>query len=179
MVEQIPILLQYFVPGFIFLFTFQFFTSQCNKSIASNLLYDVVISYLLKSIIDLSFLRDNIIALCLFALITSVISIKVSEGKLLHKIFFKINHKTVFENIWINVIDYDAGTTLKFIYPDGSYVVGVVETHEEKGNESWFILDNYIVCEPNEDYNSFDYDYSSKIAVNLRDVKRVEIFNTK
>ena len=171
--------LQYFVPGFIFLYVFHFFTSGNNNFSSDSIIFDIVISYLLKSFFDCTPLKDNIPILCLFSLILSIISVKISNTKFLKNIFSKINHKTVFEDIWLNVIDYDAGTSLKFIYQDGTYIIGILLYHEEKGIDSWFILGDYIIHEQNEEYDSSTYDYSSKIAINLKDVKRVEIFNTK
>lgn len=52
----------------------------------------------------------------------------------------------------------------------------ITSIHEEKGNESWFILEDYIIEENSVEYKAEDYPYPTRLAVNLKDVKRVELF---
>lgn len=178
-VEQLPLILQYFIPGYIFIYVFYFFTSKKSSQGQNTLLYAVIVSYFLKSIVDTTIFKNNTVFLCLCALVASIVTIQLSRRRILEKIFSKINHKAVFEDIWLNVLDYDEGTTLRFTCYDGSTIIGILMFHEEKENNSWFIISDYSIKNENEDFSSSRYSYSSKLAVNLKDVKRVEIFNTK
>lgn len=86
-----------------------------------------------------------------------------------------INNKSIHDDIWQDVIDYRNGTTLRFICNNIIYT-GVLVGHEEKGNDSWFILENFIVEGKEENYNSEDMSCNARIAINLKNVDRVELY---
>lgn len=94
---------------------------------------------------------------------------------ILNKISLLINHKTIYPDIWDNVVDYENGTTLRIVCDDVVYA-GVLAEREEKGNESWVVLEDYTVHENGELYSSKDQKYPSKLMINLRDVKRIELY---
>ncbi len=93
----------------------------------------------------------------------------------MNKITLGINHKSTHDDIWQDIIDYKNGTTLRFICNDAIYT-GILIEHEEKGNDSWFILENYIVEEDNTYYKSDEIGNNCRIAINLKNVKRVELY---
>lgn len=179
---EVPYILEYFIPGFIFIRTFQIFTSR--KSSDYQLILSVAISYVLKAICaighdyickDISFpWSRRVIILTGLALLLSIIFVILSEVKYINKMFMRINFKSMHDDIWQDVIDYKNGTTLRFICEDVVYIGRLVE-HEEKGNDSWFILKDYII-EGDTDYSAKDIPYPTKIAVSLKDVKRVELY---
>lgn len=150
-----------------------------------NVLYSIGISYILKAIFSMlhkriftykSFLwSERAIILCITAFLLSVVFIVISETKVVKKIFNKINHKAIHDDIWLDVIDYKNGTTLKIDTTFGTYL-GVLSAHEEKGLESWFVLENYHLEEDGNEYKASDLGYNAKIAINLKDVKHIEIF---
>ncbi len=164
---ELPYILEYFIPGFIFLRTFQLLTSR--KSSDYQLILSVVISYILKAIcsvghnyifVSTSFSWDwRVIILSSFAFILSIIFVIVSETDFMQEILLKINHKSIHDDIWQDDITY----------------IGILVTHEEKGNDSWFVIKDYIVESANEEYSSSDIPYKSRLALNLRNVKRIEL----
>lgn len=180
---QLPVIFEYFIPGFIFICVFQYFTSR--KFGSYIVMGSVAISYLLKAIcswlhtiifIDVSFgWNKRAIILCVLAFILSIICVVVSELKIINKISLKINNKSLHDDVWNDVIDYKNGTTLRLVCEDCTYQ-GVLVEHEEKGNDSWFVLKDYIVDEDNTIYKAKEMGFPCRIVVNLKDVKRVELY---
>ena len=176
-------ILEYFIPGFIFIRVFQCLSSR--ESSDYQLIWSVTISYILKAICsfvhkyiytDITFSWDKrVIILSVLSLVLSVVMVIITELKCVNKLILKINHKSIHDDIWQDVIDYKNGTTLRFICDNAIYT-GVLTGHEEKGNDSWFILEDYIVEEKNANYKAKDMSYSSRLALNLNNVNRVELF---
>lgn len=120
----------------------------------------------------------RVIILSLLAILLSVFLVIITELKSVNRLLSYINHKSIHNDIWQDVIDYKNGTTLRLICDNAIYT-GVLLIHEEKGNESWFILEDYIVEEDNTEYKAEDNPYPTRLAVNLKDVKRIELFYAK
>lgn len=120
----------------------------------------------------------RVIILSLLATLLSVFLVIITELKSVNRLLSYINHKSIHNDIWQDVIDYKNGTTLRLICDNAIYT-GVLLIHEEKGNESWFILEDYIVEEDNTEYKAGDNPYPTRLAVNLKDVKRIELFYAK
>lgn len=185
--DQLPYILEYFIPGYIFIKTFQILTSR--KPPKDQLVLSIVFSYIIKGICSVGhqyFFTDIVfpwgcrVAVLLFlALILSLITVVISELKFVNEIIIKINHKSIHNDIWQDVIDYNNGATMRFIYDDVMYI-GVLDLHEEKGNDSWFILDDYTIEENNGDTrcsrDMMAKGVNTKLAVNLNGVKRVELY---
>ena len=47
---------------------------------------------------------------------------------------------------------------------------------EEHGKDSWFVLSDYIIQENDEAYDSSKSNFPCKIAINLNDAKRIELY---
>lgn len=148
----------------------------------------MAISYILKAICSIFheyIFRDivfswnrRVIILSLFAIVLSIIVVFVTEIKYVNKILLHINNKSIHDDIWQDIIDYKNGTTLRFICGNETYI-GILVGHEEKGNDSWFILEDFIVEEKDNCYKAEDMDYQARMAINLKNVDRVELFYGK
>ena len=181
--NQLPLILEYFIPGFIFIRIFQLLTSRKDSSY--QLIISVAISYILKAIcsicheyvlVDVTFSWSRrVIILSLFASFLSVIMVLFTEIKYINNILLHINNKSIHDDIWQDVIDYRNGTTLRFVCGDTIYT-GVLVGHEEKGNDSWFILEDFIIDNPQNYYQAEDMTCYARIAVNLKNVDRVELY---
>lgn len=86
-----------------------------------------------------------------------------------------INHKSLHDDIWQDVIDYKNGTTLRMFIGDNIYT-GILVGHEEKGSESWFVLEDYIVESSDGTYNSENIKIPHRIAINMKNIDRIELF---
>lgn len=118
---------------------------------------------------------ERVIILASFAVISSIILAIISECKFVNRLFMKINYKSIHNDIWQDTIDYENGTTLKITCNDGVYT-GILVAHEENGNDSWFVLEEYTVEEENSEYESNDIPYKCRLAINLKNVNRIELF---
>lgn len=67
------------------------------------------------------------------------------------------------------------GTTLKIICDDAIYI-GILDMFEEHGKDSWFVLSDYIIEENGKAYDSSKSNFPCKIAINLNDAKRIELY---
>lgn len=121
---------------------------------------------------------ERAIILSFIAISLSIITVIITELKPVNKTLLKINHKSIHNDIWLDVVDYKKGTTLRIVCEDAIYI-GVLYVHEEKGNESWFVLDDYIIEENNKENKAEDNEYPTRLAINIKDVKRIELFYPK
>lgn len=188
--NQIPVILEYFVPGFIFICSFNFFTTKENSSY--QIVISVVISYILKAIFSFAhqfifpkriFLwSEKVIILTLAAFLLSLFIAWIFEKKFFNRFPINLLHKSVHDDIWRDAIDYENGTTLRFVSGENVYT-GILDRHEEKGNDSWFLLSNYIIEEDGKIYDSEqalkETDMESKMAINLKNVDYVQLYYSK
>lgn len=182
----IPVFLEYLVPGFVLIIVFTYMTSK--KTPDYIIAESIGISYILKSLcscLHQIFFKGIIfpwyvraIILCALALVVAIILIFAVESNVFKSLCLRIGNKTLHDDVWPDVIDYKRGTTLRMICDDVTYI-GVLAYHEERGNDSWFVLDKYIIEENNQTYKAENVGYDSRIAINIRDVKRVELYYGK
>lgn len=145
----------------------------------------MAISYILKAIcsvchdyifIDITFSWSRrVLILSLFAVVLSILTVFITEIKYINKILLHINNKSIHDDIWQDVIDYKNGTTLRFTCGSTIYT-GILVGHEEKGNNSWFILEDFIVEDNDNCYKAEDMSCQARIAVNLKNADRVELY---
>lgn len=180
-------LLEYFVPGFIFITIFQQLTSRKSENINFYLLWSVIFSFIIKT--GMSFLHNFImkertfnlnekVFICtIVAFLSSLICVIISERKWFNNIFININHKSVHNDIWHDIVNYN-GTTLKITCNNEEITyTGILIGHEEKGSDSWFTLEDYFIKPKNGDaYASRDIGIPARIVINLKSVDRIELF---
>ena len=181
--NELPLVLEYVVPGYIFITLFTYITSR--NSISHILTGSVAISFVLRAICSLAknllipslALSWNIRAIILiaFAILTSILCVWLSESQLIVWVYKKINYKGLHNTVWNDIIDYKNGTGIRLICEDREYY-GILDYHEEKGDESWFVLKDYIIEENGNEYKANAIDVESIIAVRLKDVERVELY---
>ena len=188
--ENIPILLQYYLPG---LWTITMFKYFCSKEIRteSQTILACVVSYVLLSLSDLlsniyffRFIRDSVwkksgISIIIGTLLALIIS-SVFCAKWFSRVMVKLFHKTPNDNIWRDILDLTHGFNLK-LYIRGAdyYVVGHHRNIEEKGDDSWIVLTGFIKYSKEGDKKIEDHERNQKdmIAVRMSDVEYAEIFN--
>lgn len=192
LVNNLPLILEYFVPGFIFAIVYQFLTSKNFKNVGFITIACIVSSVIIKNILATLHLyifpsvvfsnEAKVIITCIFAILISIGCAKISELKIVNKGFSLLSHKSIYNDVWRDVIDYKLGTTL-IIYSKNEMIIGKLWVHEEKGLDSWFVLRDYIIVnmETNETLESDSFEESkSTIAINLKNIEKIEIhYNNK
>ena len=185
-IKNIPEILQYFVSGFIFLWIFNFLRTKRNSDVSLLLIGSVVISYVIKNVVD-SFgkleLRDEV----LVCLSISTVFAFVAYGlycKVFPWILRLFTNKSINDDLWRDVLDYSKGTTLKvFLKNESAFYTGDLMQHEENGLDSWILLTNYsrsYINEKREEVEEFDSDSClsnfPKVMIPLIEVERIELF---
>lgn len=174
--------MEFFIPGYVTVFLFKYLTSKTQSKF--DIVYSVVISYILKAVamsLHTVILKNvtvilgmKILVLIGMAIVLALILVMVVESKSFSILLEKINHKSPNDDIWKDVIDYD-GTTVVITCEDAIYT-GILTAHEEKGIDSWFILEDYSIEENGVSIDTSHSKYPTKLAVNLKTVKRIELY---
>lgn len=190
--ENIPLIFQYFVPGFVALSIFIFFSSTGLKKSQSRIIISAVVSYVLIAITELvtdkvhflNYIHDTVIMKSGVAIIIgsfgAIICALVFRAKWFSILLVKCFNKTPNDNIWMDIIDFKKGSNLK-IYERGKeyYIIGHHYMNEEKGDKSWFAVTAYIKRSVENDDVIEDYSSDEKaiLVVRLSNVDHMEIFN--
>ena len=190
LLDSIPKVLQYFIPGYWSLFIFRYFCSKRMSNYMMNLM-SCVVSYILMAII--TFMRVKIGFLLLMpdnALVNSaiaifmgtVLSICIVSRKWFSNVMVYWFHKTTNDDIWRDVINWKDGSNLKIYLKDQEYyLIGHQKNMEEKGEESWIAISAFgkFDKKTNENYReepSYLDDENVIYTVRLSDIEHIEIF---
>lgn len=200
--ENIPLLLQYFVPGFWAITVFKFTSGKTIKN-EYNLLFSCVISYILLSftelILSLPYINlmpstvyiSSAISIILGTLLSIIVTCIICSEKF-KQLTVQLFHRTVNKSIWKDVIDFKNGSNLKIYVKDKNYfIIGHHKNQEEEDvNDPWLAVNEYAVF--NADTGEVIIDYMIKpedtdevkekkkntiYAIRLSDVEHIEIFN--
>lgn len=188
--ENIPVLLQYYLPG---LWTIAVFKYFCSKEIQkeSQTILACVVSYVLLSISDLlsnipflggmkvSVLGKSGISIILGTLLALLIS-SVFCAKWFSGVMVALFHKTPNDNIWRDVLDLTNGSNLKLYIRDADYyIIGHHRNIDEKGDDSWVVLTEFIKHNKNDNrvIETHEGKKDDMIAIRMSDVEYAEIFN--
>lgn len=193
LLDSIPKVLQYFIPGYWSLFIFRYFCSKRMSNYMMNLM-SCVVSYMLMAII--TFMRVKIGFLLLMpdnALVNSAIAIfmgtvlsiciaLIVSRKWFSNVMVYWFHKTTNDDIWRDVINWKDGSNLKIYLKDQEYyLIGHQKNMEEKGEESWIAISAFgkFDKKTNENYReepSYLDDENVIYTVRLSDIEHMEIF---
>lgn len=193
LLDSIPKVLQYFIPGYWSLFIFRYFCSKRMSNYMMNLM-SCVVSYILMAII--TFMRVKIGFLLLIpdnALVNSAIAIfmgtvlsiciaLIVSRKWFSNVMVYWFHKTTNDDIWREVINWKDGSNLKIYLKDQEYyLIGHQKNMEEKGEESWIAISAFgkFDKKTNENYReepSYLDDENVVYTVRLSDIEHMEIF---
>ena len=189
-INNISIVLQYFIPGFWFLIIFKFFVSKKISNVMMTIM-SCVISYIFISFISAInqvWLKQDIIqqpvvmsciAITLSTFMSCTLSLIYTSDKF-KNFMVKYFHRTPNEDIWLDVLDFKNGSNLKVFFKEKeNYLIGQYKCYEEKGADSWFALTGYAwfskstgkILKP-----SYLEDNSVIITFKISDVEHLEIF---
>lgn len=190
LIDRIPDLLTYLIPGYIFISLFDFIifkNEKGNKNQANFIvLKSIAISYVFKTVYDkilnTFFSKFNIddllytIILFVIIIIFAYILGLICHTKWFNNLLLKIGiHRTVNEDIWLDII-YD-GCYLQIFSKDGtkSYF-GMCKYHEENSKEPIVVLYKYKVLDSEaniiQDYSN---DETRQVVLNLKDFEHINV----
>ena len=183
LLNNIPVVLQYFLPGYLAILLFSFLNSK-NIDTKMTLILSCLLSYLSISLISLFKQVDNVlissgVSFIMLSLLTVIFSIIYSQ-KWFKRILVKLFHKTPYDDIWHDVLDLDKGSNLKIYFKNSNIgLIGHHKVHEEKGENSWFAISAPIKFDVEKDTiidDSKKDDEHIIITFRLVDVEHIEIF---
>lgn len=191
---NLPLLLQYIVPGYIVIMMVCFALSK--KVNGKNLLvFSCIVSYVLISFIALLRTRyftkipnnpivNSALSIILGAVLACIIVI-VSQRKWFQKVTIKLFHKTLSDDIWRDVFDLENGSNLKVFLKDKDYyLIGHLKNYEEKEDSSWLALSGFAKFDKKTNKPCIEepiYLNNSSVFVTVRfaDIDFIEIFNKR
>ncbi len=133
-----------------------------------------------KSLPDTALLNSGI-GMTIGTILIIVLTI-LSQRKWFKKILVTLFHKTLNNDIWRDVLDFENGSNLKVYIKDKDYyIIGHYKNHEEKGEKSWLALSAFAKYgkETNKNYNNEpSYLGNNEVIITIRftDIEHIEIF---
>ena len=190
LIEEIYLLLQFVVPGYMFHAVYAFLISKRDgrpfaslgsvKIIATSFIFVTLLRLFDNFFIGntVSFWIEMGILLFLSSL-SPFIVYKIRESRLFKYVLYKTTNKTVNNNLWKEAIDYVYGTQLKMYFKNQETLyIGTLAGHEENGSDSWFQLREYLYrnLKTGEEFNSTKHDVKTTVMIPLSEIERVELF---
>lgn len=184
----VPDIFDLFLSGFIFVKLFGWLNSQ-KYSNSVIVLWSLIISYLFKTfystvhrfiLIDVD--MDEYLKITIYlltAIVMAFVISKILKLKILQKILYHTNNKSINDDIFEDIIDYDKPTMMQVYLKNSSiYYVGKFIFREEKGLDSWIVLINYCSADRKKNnivYNPETDGLKSTVTINLHDVESIEL----
>lgn len=181
-------LINLFLSGFIFMHTYNWFNNK-KMDISILTIWSLFISTLIKSFYTSVhiFLLSNtkipdalkIIIYSATGLLLAILFTKLKETKAFNRLLYNINNKSINDDIFDDIIDYDKKTMMKiYIKSSDIYYIGKFSFREENGINSWITLIEYNCVDKKTNKKIFDPvegGLCSSVAINLKEVERIEI----
>ena len=177
-----------FLSGFIFVSVYNCLNTRTND-MSLTIIWSLFISYLIKlfySLIHIILLKNTLINSNIKILVYSatgfflaVILTYIKKTGYLQKLFYNINNKSINDNIFDDIIDYEKQTRMNiFLKSSNIYYSGRFAMREEKDLDSWIILTDY--CRINKEtinviFDPDDEGLKSTVAINLHNIEYIEI----
>lgn len=185
----VPDMINLFLSGFIFMYTYSWLN---NKKIDISLMtiWSLLISFLVKSLYAalhtfiLSGVEINdsikIITYSATGFLLAIIFTYLKKTKLFTILLYRFNNKSINDDIFDDIIDYDKKTMLNiYLKSSNIYYVGRFSYREENGTDSWISLVDYCCVDKDTNEKIFDPEQgglNSSVAINLNNIERIELF---
>lgn len=184
LIKSIPLILNMFVPGFIFIGIYNKFNNERSYSFEYIAVTSVVLSYVFGLFTEL--LAGLIIApqglkpliTILLSVIFALLFVKMNTTNIMKKIYKIVGKVTGNDSIWKDIFDINAGSRLRcFITYDGSIakLEGAVKYYEYLENgECSIVLVNYTITQKSGVLSSGDNE-DLLFYINTKSVSCLEV----
>lgn len=183
----VPDLIDLFLSGFIFMVVYSWLINK-KYDFSVMTVWSLFISYIIKSICSTIhiFLFTNVgfndsSKILIYAgagIAFAFFTVWLRKCKIIQKLLYSTNNKSINDDIFDDIIDYEKATMMKVYLKTNIYYIGKFCFREENGINSWIVLINYIslVKDSNKAlYKSDIGDIKSVVTINLRDIERIEL----
>lgn len=188
LIYTMPDLINLFLSGFIFIVMYNWLNHK-EMNISLITIWSLFISILVKSTCTIlhTFIFVNvefsdsakIIVYSFIGLSLAMAITWLRNTKLLRIFLYKVNNKSINDNIFDDVIDYDKRTNMMVYLKNTPLLyVGRFLYREEKGIDSYICLIDYACLSTKDGQVIFDPDKSdmlSTVVINLKDVERIQL----
>lgn len=189
-IEALPLIFIYFVPGYIFIKIMSYRFSKNLDNINHLLLKSIVASYIIILIVKMIFILfkqnfnlDNIlikVLTILLALISGVLVPKIITGELFNKALKKMGfNKSMNPNIFDDIIDVENGTWFVVYIPSEKKIYqGIIQRYEDRDylEDYFLILSNYKLYDyKGNEIEDNTFVPTKWVMVNTKDISRIEI----
>lgn len=125
----------------------------------------------------------KIIVYSLSGLLLAILLTRFKKTRLFNRFLYVINNKSINDDIFDDIIDYDKRTMMKiYIKSSDVYYIGRFSFKEENGINSWISLVEYNCVDKKTNNKVFDPTAGglcSSVAINLKEIERIEIIYEK
>jgi len=180
LIEKLPEIFIYVVPGIIFLETHNYMCNKKTKIDNIFIMFSVFISFIIISIVK-PFVIEGIWKLALIVIIISFISSILLALFYRNKLFtcalsFIGINKTIHNSMWDEIMDeYDVFIKLH-ISTDKVVYHGLYKGHEDKDENLYVLITDYDVKSyDGKDIHDYSEDRQRWAIINTKDISRVEI----
>lgn len=188
-IESLPTIILYVVPGYLFLWVYSFKLSQEIGKDRYLLLKSIVISYLIIIPIDTVGKVCHLISSDSYSGKILVMVIAVVTGYLFSSFVASYSftnllkririYRTIHSNIWNDVADDDHGVWIIAYMPEEKLIYkGAIIKYEEKTDTEniYLLLGNYTLLNyDGEVIQSFEDRHNRCVLINTRNVSRIEL----
>ena len=183
MIENVPNLLQYFVPGYILIWVFSFITSKKKNAIPHIVVVSVVLSYIIMLVTRLLFKTEDLSVLVIFGTSLSIISgyllSLVNNSTIGEKTlkFLRIN-KSMRTSIWDDLADTKNGVfaTVFLSEEDVIYTGNLKKYDYESEISNYIVLSHYSTYSTKWEPIGEQKNECYRIMIKLDNVSRVEYY---
>lgn len=183
LIAYISDILQYFVPGYIFMAVFCFINMSEISERSHMVLLSVVISYVINSAVRIFIAGHTAVSVAISlvaAVLAGVIVSFVIKSNVFHSVLMKIGCRTINKNIFVDMLMCEDGCYVRLYGKDGKRIYeGDLFRLGEDYPEPWVALVNYKIYEikDGELCDITDHTTPNKsVMVRMNDVERVEIY---
>lgn len=183
----VPDLIDLFLSGFIFMVVYGWLINK-KYEFSVLIIWSLFISYIIKSICIIIHIfllpkvefndSSKILIYAGSGAVYAFLVIWIRKCKLIQKLLYSTNNKSINDDIFDDIIDYDKPTMMQIYLKSNVFYIGKFCFREENGINSWIVLKNYISIEKDSSkilYQPDKIDINSTVAINLRDVERIEL----
>lgn len=188
----IPDLINLFLSGFIFIYTYNWL-NNIKIDIYILTIWSLFISVLIKSFysaVHIFILSDitipdsiKIIVFSSTGLLLAILFTYLKGIKAFSRILFNFNNKSFNDDIFDDIIDYNKKTMMNiYLKSSDVYYYGKFFYREENGIDSWISLIEYCSKDKgthNPIFNPKEDGLDSSVAINFKDIERIEVFYEK
>ena len=182
LIPLVPDMIDLFLSGLLFLVIYSWLNTK-TYNISLMIIWSLFISYIIKTFYGILPVNLNSPLKSIIYIVTGTVLpfffTWVKQTKFVKRITPYFNHKSINDDIFDDVIDYEMGTIMSvYLKSSNIYYAGRFAYREEKGNESWISLYKYNVVNKKTNeiiYNSEKAELKSSVVIPLSNVESIEL----